>query len=90
MTGSSRPTAAWCTATSRRRTYSSATAAWVIDWEVAHVGDPVFDLAFLLTYLVCKALHRPGDVAVLQRAADIFLACHAGITAEEFGPVEEG
>ncbi|MCX4406048.1 MULTISPECIES: phosphotransferase family protein [unclassified Streptomyces] len=62
---------------------------WVIDWEVAHVGDPVFDLAFLLTHLVCKALHRPGDAAVLQRAADIFLVCYAGKTAEDFGDVDE-
>jgi aminoglycoside phosphotransferase (APT) family kinase protein len=33
---------------------------WVLDWEVSHVGDPVFDLAFLTTHLILKALHRPN------------------------------
>jgi 5-methylthioribose kinase len=30
----------------------------VLDWEVAHIGNPVFDVAFLLAHLVCKAIHR--------------------------------
>jgi thiamine kinase-like enzyme len=33
---------------------------WVLDWEVAHIGDRIFDLAFLISHLLCKALHRPG------------------------------
>ena len=32
---------------------------WVIDWEVVHRGDPVFDLAFLLNHLLLKTIHRP-------------------------------
>ena len=28
---------------------------WVLDHEVAHWGDPVFDLAFMLNHLVIKA-----------------------------------
>ncbi len=36
-------------------------SAWVLDWEVAHVGDPVFDIAFLLTHLLLKAVHRPAQ-----------------------------
>ena len=32
---------------------------WVIDWEVAHRGDPAFDLAFLLNHLLLKTIHRP-------------------------------
>jgi tRNA A-37 threonylcarbamoyl transferase component Bud32 len=31
---------------------------WVIDFEVAHYGDPAFDLAFMTTHLVMKAVHR--------------------------------
>ena len=31
----------------------------VIDWEVGHWGDPAFDVAFLITHLLLKALHRP-------------------------------
>ncbi len=33
---------------------------WVIDFEVAHLGDPAFDLAFLLSHLLLKSLHQPG------------------------------
>ena len=40
---------------------------WVIDFEVAHSGDPVFDVAFMLHHLVMKALHtgEPGRIAGL-------------------------
>jgi aminoglycoside phosphotransferase (APT) family kinase protein len=30
---------------------------WVIDFEVAHRGDPAFDLAFMLNHLLLKRLH---------------------------------
>lgn len=33
---------------------------WVIDFEVAHQGDPVFDLAFMASHLTLKAIHRPA------------------------------
>lgn len=48
-------------------------SVWVIDWEVAHYGDPAFDVAFLLTHLTCKALHRPASSSEYQAAADSFL-----------------
>ncbi len=32
---------------------------WVIDFEVAHVGDPVFDVAFMLNHLLLKRVHMP-------------------------------
>src|SRR5260370_576343 len=32
---------------------------WVLDFEVGHLGDPVFDVAFLLNHLLLKAIHRP-------------------------------
>jgi aminoglycoside phosphotransferase (APT) family kinase protein len=32
---------------------------WVIDFEVAHRGDPAFDVAFLLTHLSLKAIVLP-------------------------------
>jgi 5-methylthioribose kinase len=41
---------------------------WVIDWEVAHRGDPAFDLAFLLNHLLLKTTHRP-------QARDGYEAC---------------
>jgi aminoglycoside phosphotransferase (APT) family kinase protein len=33
----------------------------ILDWEVAHIGNPVFDIALLLAHFVCKAVHRPGS-----------------------------
>ena len=43
---------------------------WVIDFEVAHVGDPVFDLAFMETHLLLKAIASPHDAVLLRRCAD--------------------
>ncbi|CAN2216927.1 Aminoglycoside phosphotransferase [Candidatus Nanopelagicaceae bacterium] len=31
----------------------------VLDFEVAHIGNPVFDLAFLLAHLLCKVIYAP-------------------------------
>jgi 5-methylthioribose kinase len=44
-----------------------------LDFEVAHYGDPAFDVAFLLTHLVLKGVRRPGDAGRLRAAADAFL-----------------
>jgi 5-methylthioribose kinase len=54
---------------------------WVLDWEVAHLGDPVFDLAFLLTHLITKALHRPESAAALRSLGDTFLAAYRSTAA---------
>lgn len=37
-------------------------ATWVIDFEVAHLGDPSFDVAFLVSHLLMKSVHRPQHV----------------------------
>jgi aminoglycoside phosphotransferase (APT) family kinase protein len=34
---------------------------WVIDWEIAHAGDPSFDVAFMTNHLMLKAIHRSAD-----------------------------
>jgi aminoglycoside phosphotransferase (APT) family kinase protein len=49
---------------------------WVIDWEVAHIGDPVFDVAFLCTHLLLKAVHRPVDAERYRAAASGFLTAY--------------
>jgi 5-methylthioribose kinase len=49
---------------------------WVIDWEIAHVGDPNFDLAFLVSHLACKAIHRRTDAARYRACAETFLATY--------------
>jgi len=49
----------------------------VLDWEVAHVGDPVFDLAFLETHLLLKAIHRPASGPDYRRLAEVFADTYA-------------
>lgn len=60
---------------------------WVIDFEVAHLGDPAFDVAFLLSHLLLKAVHLPEDRAAYAACADRFLAAYrAGVPAGFAGP----
>ncbi len=45
-----------------------------LDFEVAHRGDPAFDVAFMLTHLVMKSIHLPPHASRVRSAADAFLA----------------
>jgi 5-methylthioribose kinase len=46
---------------------------WVIDWEVAHRGDPAFDVAFLLNHLLLKTIHMPSATARYEACGKAFL-----------------
>ncbi|MFF0501800.1 phosphotransferase family protein [Nocardia aobensis] len=46
---------------------------WVIDWEVAHLGDPTFDPAWTIGHLLLKSLHRPATAQQYAAAALAFL-----------------
>lgn len=46
---------------------------WVIDPEVAHIGDPVFDIAFLGTHLALTAIARPAFAGSLGATWAAFL-----------------
>ena len=50
---------------------------WVIDFEVAHRGDPVFDLAFMATHLTLKAIHRPGWARLYDACLRDFIKAYA-------------
>ncbi|CAN2175714.1 Aminoglycoside phosphotransferase [Candidatus Nanopelagicaceae bacterium] len=39
---------------------------YVLDFEVMHVGNPVFDLAFLMAHLLCKFFHAPNEAAATE------------------------
>jgi 5-methylthioribose kinase len=66
-----------------------AEGLWVIDFEVAHVGNPVFDLAFLLAHLILKSIHRPGSAAAYRDCAAQFLQFYEESAGEEFMPSDE-
>lgn len=50
----------------------------VLDYEVAHTGNPVFDLAFLLAHLFCKSRHFPDskERSLLKETALTFLSSY--------------
>ena len=45
---------------------------FLLDFEVAHLGNPVFDLAFMLNHLALKAIHRPELAPQYNAAARAF------------------
>ncbi len=45
-------------------------SVFLLDFEVVHLGNPVFDLAFMLNHLTLKAIHQP-DLASQFNAAGI-------------------
>jgi 5-methylthioribose kinase len=45
---------------------------FLLDFEVAHLGDPAFDVAFCLTHLVLKAIRFPERAQQYIRAAGAF------------------
>jgi hypothetical protein len=49
------------------------TGLWVIDWEVAHVGDPTFDPAWTIGHLLLKTVHRPASGEGYAAAGRAFL-----------------
>jgi Ser/Thr protein kinase RdoA (MazF antagonist) len=48
---------------------------YILDFEVTHVGNPVFDLAFLLAHLLCKKFRtdEPLEEKMLGAAAERFI-----------------
>lgn len=51
---------------------------FVLDFEVTHIGNPVFDLAFVLAHLLCKFVHAPDlmQAKLLKACAENFLAAY--------------
>ena len=45
---------------------------WVLDFEVAHWGDPAFDVAFMCNHLLLKSLHNPTHAAAYMDAIKAF------------------
>lgn len=51
-----------------------ADGMWVLDYEVAHFGDPVFDLAFMLHHLLLKGVHATDQRELFRDCSSRFLA----------------
>ena len=51
---------------------------YILDFEVTHVGNPVFDLAFLLAHLLCKKFRadEPLEKKLLGAAAERFFTAY--------------
>jgi len=48
----------------------------ILDCEVAHWGDPRFDIAFCLCHLLLKIVHSPSCFEEIARSADAYLAAY--------------
>jgi 5-methylthioribose kinase len=51
--------------------------SWLLDAEVAHVGNPVFDLAFFLAFPLLTAIQKPALAGACSRLAEHFTAAYA-------------
>jgi Phosphotransferase enzyme family len=49
---------------------------WVLDFEVAHFGAAVFDLAFMQCHLMLKAVHLPARASVLAQAGGLMVEAY--------------
>jgi 5-methylthioribose kinase len=45
---------------------------WILDFEVAHWGDPAFDPAFMLNHLFIKSIYNHGQQGAYLEAAESF------------------
>jgi tRNA A-37 threonylcarbamoyl transferase component Bud32 len=48
----------------------------ILDCEVAHWGDPRFDIAFCLSHLTLKSMRRGADAARIAETGETFLAAY--------------
>lgn len=63
-------------------------ALWVIDFEVAHRGDPVFDVAFMASHLTLKSIHRPAWATLYDTCLRDFLTAYVREVKEGAESVE--
>jgi 5-methylthioribose kinase len=56
--------------------------SWVFDLEVAHIGNPVFDLAFFLSFVLLSAIRWPALAEQLHDLGNGFLAGYAAASGD--------
>ncbi len=57
---------------------------WVLDFEVAHHGNPIFDLGFFLSFVVLSAVRWPAPAPALRLLGDRFLGGYEEAAGSEF------
>jgi 5-methylthioribose kinase len=60
------------------------TGNWVLDFEVAHYGSPVFDLGFFLSFVLLSAIRWELLTPELRVVADDFLAAYEEVAGTGF------
>jgi tRNA A-37 threonylcarbamoyl transferase component Bud32 len=60
----------------------------LLDYEVAHWGDPAFDAGFSMTHLLSKAHHVSSQRAQFARASKLFWRTYADRIGDAFGDIE--
>jgi 5-methylthioribose kinase len=60
---------------------------WVLDFEVAHYGDPAFDVAFMLSHLFLKRLHVPEASHELESCIEEFWSAYQEVAASHLPPL---
>ena len=63
----------------------ASAGAFLLDFEVVHLGNPVFDLAFMLNHLTLKAIHRPGLCRKYNAAARAFWSAYLDSVGQMVG-----
>jgi 5-methylthioribose kinase len=61
---------------------------WVLDFEVAHLGNPLFDLGFFLSFVVLSAIHWEPLAPELRLLGEGFVAGYAAAAGEGFAGSE--
>jgi aminoglycoside phosphotransferase (APT) family kinase protein len=59
---------------------------WVIDFEVAHFGDPAFDLSYMLNHLLLKLIHVQQSAPALASSVHSFWDAYRTAVPAELGP----
>jgi len=67
-----------------KNTLVSPDRNWVLDFEVAHYGNPIFDLGFFLSFAVLSAVQWPVLRAEMNALADGFLGGYAAAAGDRF------
>ncbi len=57
---------------------------WVLDFEVAHYGNPIFDLGFFLSFVVLSAVRWPALTTEMRVLADEFARGYSNAAGERF------